>query len=63
MELLEFSQKFLAGLERNKVSIDLTLANNEKLYNLTRIMLEVNKQMNLTAITDEDSIIIKHYVD
>ena len=35
----------------------------EKLYKLTEIMLEVNKSMNLTAITDEKAIILKHYAD
>ncbi len=35
----------------------------EKLYNLTQIMLEVNKTMNLTAITDEQAIILRHYAD
>lgn len=35
----------------------------ELLFALTERMLEVNKSMNLTAITDEDSIILKHYVD
>ena len=33
------------------------------LYKLTNIMLDVNKQMNLTAITDCSQIIAKHYVD
>lgn len=35
----------------------------EKLYFLTDHMLEVNKSLNLTAIKDEKSIILKHYVD
>ena len=35
----------------------------KKLYSLTEIMLEVNKSMNLTAITEERSIILKHYAD
>ena len=63
MELLEFNQKFLEALKENGVSLDLSLDKTEKLFELTRIMLEVNKVMNLTAITDEDAIIVKHYVD
>ena len=35
----------------------------ELLFALTERMLEVNKSMNLTAITDENSIILKHYAD
>ncbi len=35
----------------------------EKLYDLTEIMLEVNKHMNLTAVTDCSQIILKHYFD
>lgn len=35
----------------------------EKLYELTEIMLEVNKYMNLTAVTDRSQIILKHYFD
>ena len=34
-----------------------------KLYKLTEHMLEVNKHMNLTAIKDEKSVILKHYAD
>lgn len=63
MELLEFNQKFLEALKENGISLDLSLDKTEKLFELTRIMLEVNKVMNLTAITDEDAIIVKHYVD
>lgn len=35
----------------------------EKLYFLTQHMLEINKNMNLTAIKDEKTIIVKHYAD
>lgn len=35
----------------------------KKLFDLTEIMLETNKKMNLTAITDTNAIILKHYVD
>lgn len=35
----------------------------EKLYELTNIMLEVNERMNLTAITEESAVILKHYAD
>lgn len=33
------------------------------LYDLTVRMLEVNRVMNLTAITEEKTIILRHYVD
>lgn len=35
----------------------------ELLFRLTRRMLEVNQTMNLTAITDEKTVILRHYVD
>ena len=63
MELLEFSKKLLKALEDNNIHIGLNLENNEKLYYLTEFMLKANEQMNLTAITDLDAIILKHYVD
>lgn len=34
-----------------------------RLFDLTVRMLEVNKTMNLTAITDEKTVILRHYVD
>ena len=40
-----------------------TEAQADSLYRLTEIMLETNKSMNLTAIKDEKSVIVKHYVD
>ena len=34
-----------------------------KLFELTNIMLTVNASMNLTAITEESAVILKHYAD
>ncbi len=63
MEFLEFKQELTSSLNRNSVEVDLSDDKIEKLYELTRIMLEVNASMNLTAITEEKAIILKHYVD
>ena len=63
MELLEFKKKLIDALANNGVALEVTDDKVEKLYALTNIMLEVNKSMNLTAITDEDAIIVKHYAD
>lgn len=63
MEFLEFKQRFIEALNNNAVSVDVTDEKVEKLFKLTEIMLEVNKSMNLTAITDVDAVIVKHYVD
>ena len=63
MELLEFKREFALALENNKLDIEPTDDKVEKLFELTKIMLEVNASMNLTAITDEKAIIVKHYVD
>ena len=35
----------------------------EKFYSLTEIMLKVNEEMNLTAITDPEAVVLKHYAD
>jgi len=40
-----------------------TEAQADTLFKLTERMLEVNKTMNLTAITEENAIILKHYAD
>ena len=63
MELLEFKKKLIDALANNGITLEVTDDKAEKLYALTSIMLEVNKSMNLTAITDENAIIVKHYAD
>ena len=44
-------------------SLTLSEEQAEKLFDLTERMLEVNKSMNLTAITEENAVILKHYAD
>lgn len=59
----DFKQKCLDIFALNPC---LPTPNNEqiaKLAELTDIMLEVNKSMNLTAITEESAVILKHYAD
>lgn len=63
MEFIEFKKELLNIFEKNSLSDLVTDERVQKLYDLTHIMLEVNKSMNLTAITDEKAIILKHYAD
>ena len=63
MEFIEFKKELENIFEKNSLSDLVTDERVQKLYDLTHIMLEVNKSMNLTAITDEKAIILKHYAD
>ena len=63
MEYTQFKEKLTVALADNAISLEVTEERAKKLFELTKIMLEVNKVMNLTAITDEDAIIVKHYAD
>ena len=55
---------------KNKVNV-LSEINNicfndeqvEKLYKYMNLLLEWNEKMNLTAITDENEVILKHFID
>lgn len=61
MELKEFNEKLdeaLLGLE-----IDLDIQKKEKLFKYMNLVIEWNKKINLTAITNQDEFIVKHIVD
>ena len=61
MDKKEFISECYKAFELNGIACG--EAEVEKLYLLTERMLEVNKSMNLTAIKDEKTIILRHYVD
>ena len=63
MEYQEFKQKCIDIFALNSFMPTPTDEQTEKLYALTEHMLEVNKSLNLTSITDLDGVILKHYAD
>lgn len=61
MNQTEFIKECQELFSLNRMSCSETQA--IQLFKLTERMLEVNKTMNLTAITEEKAVILKHYVD
>lgn len=51
------------ALEFSKIGQNLTEKQLERLYEYKELLLEWNEKINLTAITDDEEIIIKHLVD
>ena len=62
MEIIQFKEKLTKALEEN-TKIRLNENQKEQMFLLSERLVEVNKVMNLTAITDEDGIILRHLVD
>ncbi len=58
-----FSEKLCLCLKENGLGELYSDEMAKKFYLLTGHMLSINESMNLTAITDVDDIILKHYVD
>ena len=56
-----FREKVLKGADC--FGIELTQLQTEQLYEYYRMLVEKNKDMNLTAITEEDDVITKHIID
>lgn len=46
-----------------KIEINLDENKQEKFYNYMNLLLEWNEKINLTAITEPDDIILKHFID
>lgn len=53
-EIKEYAYEL--GIELSEIQI-------EKFFKYMNLLLEWNKKMNLTAITDEKEVIVKHFVD
>ncbi len=62
MNKTTFIEKINIALNEN-TNITLTDKQQEQMFALSEQLVEVNKVMNLTAITDEDGIILRHLVD
>ena len=63
MEFNDFYQYCKLVFESNPTLPTISQENAQKLFDLTSIMVETNKSMNLTAIKDEESIVLRHYAD
>lgn len=61
MEKIEFFEKLKE--QAGKLNIELTNKQLEQFYLYMELLLEWNEKINLTAITDVDDIIKKHYID
>lgn len=47
----------------SKINIEIKIKELEKLYQFMNLLIEKNKQINLTAIIEEKDIILKHFID
>ena len=63
MDKKQYINELFEAFEANRLDGLLNQNNAEKLYEFSSNLIETNKQFNLTAITDEIEIIIKHFVD
>lgn len=61
MEFQEFSEKFVNTCK--DINIELNDEKIKKFYSYMNLLLEWNEKINLTAITEPDAIILKHFVD
>ena len=57
----DFKNKLSKLLE--EINIEIKEEEINKFYNYMNLLLEWNEKINLTAITEEDDIILKHFVD
>lgn len=61
MEIEEFSKEIKEKMSR--IDIDINENQINQFYEYMNLLLEWNEKMNLTAITEPNEIILKHFVD
>ena len=61
MNYEEFSKELNYKIQ--KIGVNLNEIQIKQFYGYMKILLEWNEKINLTAITDENEIILKHFVD
>lgn len=61
MNKLEFSNDLIEKV--NSIGIEISQKQAEQFYKYMELLLEWNEKMNLTAITDPEEVILKHFID
>lgn len=61
MERESFSKVLIE--KAKKVNIEIDDKKEEQFYNYMKLLLEWNEKINLTAITEQNDIILKHFID
>ena len=61
MRFDDFKEKIIINVD--KLGITLSEIQLKQFYNYMNLLIEWNKKINLTAITEPDEIILKHFVD
>ena len=61
MNKLEFNNNIVE--KANLIGIEISQEQAEQLYEYMELLLEWNEKMNLTAITEPEEVILKHFID
>lgn len=63
MEFNEYKDEITRAFRHNGLGELIDDEKAEKFFMLSKILIDTNKSFNLTAITDEKEIILKHFID
>jgi hypothetical protein len=63
MNYNDYKELLTSAFEKNGYKEIISDNVADKFYRFSNLLVETNKQFNLTAITDENEIILKHFVD
>ena len=58
---MSFSENLIK--ESENINLEISLEDANKFYKYMKLLLEWNEKINLTAITEEKEVIIKHFID
>ena len=61
MNKLEFNNSLIE--KANSIGVEISQKQAEQFYKYMELLLEWNEKMNLTAITEPEDIILKHFID